>query len=543
MKLSSEGWLECPKHKLYYSLAVLKPQLPESFPTARACAVCAVGGDEVSNLAELAEGKVLKLDCGDSLCLAHTMEMLVKGKRDCLACGLLHSLPISDFPLVSCWKCGKNKAICAFSPISCPASTVRAHYLCQDCLSSSLLQSSCDQCHRLYSDSERQYAQKSLCCQVCDQPPAQLFTFKGKLCDCVICFHCAQNYTLETLNILHCPGKKAGCRYSESLVRTLSQSLRCVDFEQLMREEGENCEDNLKSYEIERSNWKKGRSTCAFCYDPLIRQRDTKEIGIFEVSCIGLCGHNYHKECLADYLEDELLRIVDNRLPEYPKCPNPCGTDIDGNLIGGRLPLVTSETSDKFNRHQAEMTFRLFKCNCSTDIIEIPKDDKFVVCSKGTWHCVTCKGLGTAATHNDRDCLFYMQERKLNEYLSILCPDCKCVDCQVSQCPNCLEPAIKSGCDTFTCKNCGKSYCFSCSVLTSTIVAHKGKDEEMNLWHRPQCSHYKRLSEEEVRAKLEREEMKPECPQCLKLGRRCEPPANLRTKHRFSLEEWRVQQG
>lgn len=81
-------------------------------------------------------------------------------------------------------------------------------------------------------------------------------------------------------------------------------------------------------------------------------------------------------------------------------------------------------------------------------------------------------------------------------------------------------------------------YCFRCSVLLKTIDAHKSGDGK-SLWHRPQCFLYPpNMSEAEVNEKVAQEEKKPECPECIKLGRRCDPPKNLLIPHRFSLEEW-----
>lgn len=544
-KSSSDGWRLCPKHQNYHSLTDLKPQLPASFPVSGVCAVCRVSGTEVATPAELSDGRLLKLDCGDCLCRFHAEQMMIDGESGCLACGLLHCLRISAFPLTNCWKCGKAKTLAAFSPIVCPASSTNAHRLCEECLSSCVLPPSCSLCHRPYSASDRQHYQESLSCVVCQQPSGALFAEKAKSCDCVVCCPCAHNYVLQTLDILRCPGRKETCQYSENLVSTLSQSVRCLDFELLLRKEGEKCADDLRSYEIERSNWKRYRAKCSICDDWLIIQGHPQKIGLFEVRSVGLCGHRYHKDCLAEYLEEELTSIIKNKKMEYPKCPDRCGIDVDGNLIGSSFALVKPETSDAFSVYQAGLQFFLFQCSCQGDPYEIPKDAKFVHCPKGTEHCVTCKEPGSAATHNSRDCLFHMKERlRVDFFSSVICPKCEnqgCIECPVGQCPHCLLPTEKVACDQVVCKECGMGFCFCCSMLQSVINAHRSEDKK-SLWHRPQCLHYPKLSDEEVKERLEREKMNPQCPQCLKLGRRCDPPVNLRMPHHFSLEEWRLQQ-
>ena len=543
------GMIYCPKHQIYHRPELLKPQIPASFPVPGVCAVCKTVGVQVDSLEQLqySGGDIIKLDCGDGLCSVCAERMLLERKRECSACGQRHSLSISSFPPMSCWRCEQVKPFFQFSSLSCPTSgSFSPHRLCQVCASSCLLPNSCRLCNQPYPGSERQKYVHNVVCSVCHQrkQTAEWFGIGARGCDCAVCFQCANNYRLETMDILGCPGGLGRCRYNQTLVRTLSQSLRLANIEQFTQMQGK-CVDDLKSYELERRNWKKSKTCCPICTFPLSYQDDPQKVALFEVRTIGLCEHTYHKVCLTDYLQDELSSIVEQGKREYPKCPNPCGTDIDGNLISGRFPLVSVEISDKFNVYQAGVQCRLFQCACIDLPVEIPYDAKFVICPEGKEHCVGCKGLGNKDNHNPRNCQYNMKERVRVEFYSIACPKCEdkekkgCIDCPVSQCPNCLEPCTKGGCDKVTCPfpTCRMDFCFRCSVLYKIIDAHK--EGNGGLWHRPSCSQYpSNLSQEEINAKIAREEKKPECPECIKLGRRCDPPKDLLIPHRFSLEEW-----
>jgi hypothetical protein len=67
-------------------------------------------------------------------------------------------------------------------------------------------------------------------------------------------------------------------------------------------------------------------------------------------------------------------------------------------------------------------------------------------------------------------------------------------------------------------------FCFSCSCLRTPAVKH------CTAWHRPECKFYSPDGVDE-------EKMQKDCPECQRLGRRCDPPKSLRVPCRFDEDE------
>jgi len=97
----------------------------------------------------------------------------------------------------------------------------------------------------------------------------------------------------------------------------------------------------------------------------------------------------------------------------------------------------------------------------------------------------------------------------------------------VAQCPTCQMPYMKhESCEHIRCTTpgCG-DFCFKCSCLRAPIIEH------WCTWHRPSCQHY-------FYAETDSEPMRAKCPECTRLGRRCDPPKNLKIRCRFDIDEY-----
>jgi len=96
-----------------------------------------------------------------------------------------------------------------------------------------------------------------------------------------------------------------------------------------------------------------------------------------------------------------------------------------------------------------------------------------------------------------------------------------------AQCPTCKIPYLKDDhCEHIVCGTPGcPDWNFCCSSLRQPCLVHSFH------WHRPDCKYVgtEDISEEPMRQK---------CPECVKLGRRCDPPARLKVPRRFDFDEY-----
>jgi hypothetical protein len=97
----------------------------------------------------------------------------------------------------------------------------------------------------------------------------------------------------------------------------------------------------------------------------------------------------------------------------------------------------------------------------------------------------------------------------------------------IAQCPTCKVPFLKDDhCEHITCVTPGcPDWNFCCSSLRQPCLSHSTH------WHRPDCKH---VGTEDISG----EPMKQDCSECVKLGRRCDPPLQLKVPRRFDFDEY-----
>ena len=229
------------------------------------------------------------------------------------------------------------------------------------------------------------------------------------------------------------------------------------------------------------------------------------------------CGCQYDKPCLVAHCDQAASAPVISCV----SCQSP-------------IPLKVLEaimTPDKLQIYQATHIVQRgnlkFGCpNCGEKSAGM---ESLEIGEKAKIHCEKCgiefcaiTGTMWEEPHDLERCRFDFIQLAISE----LCQNFP--EEMVSQCPECRNIAVREVSETSTklrCPHCGVWFCCLCSALHEPIAQHN------LMWHRPNCERYEamRHPEDEVEKKG--------CPMCVKLGRRCDPPARLTRERRFDFGE------
>jgi len=224
------------------------------------------------------------------------------------------------------------------------------------------------------------------------------------------------------------------------------------------------------------------------------------------------CKHVFHKECIQDYVVNTL---ESGRFSKELNCPKQNCMGIVGNFQS----LVSAEQWDMYNQRLLETRYKIIQCPNSSclESFAIDGEPKHVTCPNARCNlafCLQCKELPHEGSCSRSNILNRIREMEATGD-------------KVSQCPGCKLPYIKDEhCQHVKCMNtdCGVEFCFTCSCLRKPTTAH------CNAWHRPDCAWYRAVGVEE-------EKKRKDCPECERLGRRCDPPKQLRVPCRFDEDE------
>jgi len=121
--------------------------------------------------------------------------------------------------------------------------------------------------------------------------------------------------------------------------------------------------------------------------------------------------------------------------------------------------------------------------------------------------------------HDTSICEFQTRQRQIEELERIIrpnevinAPPAKCPSSELRKLSLCNAPlAVPSG----------------TSAAPHSCWAHNAN------WHRPDCKRW-------VDVKISLERMRQECPECVRLGRRCDPPPQLIVQRRFDIDQYLV---
>jgi len=235
------------------------------------------------------------------------------------------------------------------------------------------------------------------------------------------------------------------------------------------------------------------------------------------------CGHNFHLQCLKDHAENYIAT-------DYRKgitCPDPrCGKDINGGTIEHHL--LSSKDYNKYSEKLVRIIANVTQCpQCKMEFEYVKANEvdvEAVRCQNcGYSFCSECKG-EFQANHDAKIC----RHANLMGIIAGLEAGVEGDAAHlVAQCPACQTPYMKDDkCDHVQCVKPGcVAFCFKCSCLRAPTLEHH------NMWHRPQCPHYRKVDNDD-------ETQRPKCPECTRLGRKCDPPQDLKTPCRFDIDEY-----
>ena len=472
------------------------------------------------------QDSVQQLECGDFLCISCREVAVWSKTSECPVCERVVDLHREDFDTgkVQCVSCKVTDSISAlFTPVKCAD-----HRSCRKCVSRLLHTEKCAHCSRDYSVEEQKEIERyrNWRCVKCDEilSAYDIWAKDKRTCECIVCESCIAIHLSATFNIRSCPGATKPCGYTESLSLTLYQLLEFQSEEEQLCEEFNEYLTALKSRKFYK---------CKIC-DDLIKIKQT-------IVCAGICGHVFHRKCLASFIRSTIRNIVDNEKSEMLKCPmRGCIHEIDSQHLTGALALVKQKHLDKYDEYAAmnilSIPFICSRCNVQ-NLIEPDDLGAHFHCPCDFDQCVECKGQWFDG-HDKNACLFQTYENLIKTQFSICakCDNKGCDQCVISQCPACKQPALKTpGCSHVTCNkpHCDTDFCFSCACLYLPTTVH-GK-----AWHRPQCPDFiKDKSEAEIQALVAEQQMSDKCKECVRLGHLCPRPKNLTKPPRFALAEY-----
>ena len=528
-KLIETEMIHCPIHNQIVAAEELQPHLPpQTLSNANRyfkhskCSKCGLKAKRRDfPIKRKATPLIYVLDCGDHVCVT-CLETAARFKTgECPTCSTLVNMHESELAAQEaiCTRCKKRKPIGSdFSSVKC-----KDHRSCTACLSVVRDASKCPTCDRVLNADETYIVQKgvNLECHQCKRKCSSqdLWSSAGP-CDCVLCRDCGVKITQKKLNIVACPLCLKG-QYDPRQVLERYHIALSSGFAEL-----EEVPEVLKILEDRKLHTK-----CKICYDniPDLLSRATSS---------KTCPHLFHRECLGQALENQIEEIRVRQLKRKLRCPvQNCPLEVDTEFLSGRYSIISIEFYNKYQEYEIMLEELEFTCKECKNQGFIPADQRNFQCPCGYNQCVKCHGLWSN-THNDRVCEYYLIQA-LTQAVVGPCAKCEgkgCDHCTVAQCPGCKYPYLKDDhCDHVKCQRpeCGVEFCFRCACLRKPTLEHS------NQWHRQQCQWYPNDNKEEVNKKVIADEKQMKgCPECTRLGRRCDPPPNLQQPRLFSLEEF-----
>lgn len=344
----------------------------------------------------------------------------------------------------------------------------------------------------------------------------------------------------KSMDIMTCPGCQGRQIGQKILLRSYFDVLNRVQNTEFEEFEG---------YQKAADERNKNFETCQICYEPLLSEL-TKVY-------VGRCLHTFHTQCLADTVNEAVKNIlVRNLVNTTVKCPRQsCREEVSAVYLTGHRALIPQELYDRLQEHAIRQTHREFICSQCNQKDFIEKELEHFACAHcHSDLCVTCYGQWEVG-HNAKMCEFNRIERIIRERF-VETKDCQvcngtginpgqapdvpkrdsCSNCTYSQCPGCKLPYLKDNhCDHVICMNpdCKAVFCFPCACLRIPTIEH------CNSYHRRQCPHFPPgETPAQTQKILKGEKMKDKCPECKRLGRRCDPPPDLARIRRFALTEY-----
>ena len=385
-----------------------------------------------------------------------------------------------------------------FTPVRCSD-----HIFCIKCLEQIMKQPEprCPQDHRRFAQFEMEAAQKQF------QRQCGLFCgrFLGSSealpldCDCCYCEKCAlyevKKRAQAMVGIWQC--FICNTPFPKPLLDKYTEILKQADF----------LNYTLKVTIKGLGNYK--AAVCAIC---------TSYIGK-EQNVTLQCNHSFHKKCITDQAEAHTDAVVKGEI----QCGQ-CKAPIDGNIL---QLLMKPQLFNKYVTKLIEAQNKMVYCpSCNTgyiaDLLMLQQQAPLGCQTCGFQFCALCQSQW-GNTHDIKRCGFEDRQKQILELGQAMTGPADVI----AQCPTCKIPFLKDDhCEHIVCATAGcPDWNFCCSSLRQPCLAHSTH------WHRPDCKH---AGTEDISA----EPMKQNCPECVKLGKRCEPPPQLKVPRRFDFDEY-----
>ena len=430
--------------------------------------------------------------CGCRLCAYCEAEALQLKNFVCL-CG--YGFDQSTIQTVNtmnetCKQCNQTKnLIKGFTSIRCSD-----HIFCLKCLEELMKKPEprCPQDHRHFAQYEIETAKgmfKRQCGLFCGRTLGSSEALPLD-CDCCYCESCALYEIKRRITNFEAIDKCFSCG------RDFPNALK-DRYMQLVKVEGF-MQYTLKFTIGQLANYQ--APNCVFCFTAIGRDQNITLT----------CGHSFHKGCLSDQASS-----VANIELQCGQCKQP----MAGHII---QQVMTVKQFDQYNMKLISARKGTVYCpNCGTQHYS-EEGMMQVGCQICNFQfCAMCLGQW-GITHDTQRCKFESLQKRIAEIAPAMGPEDV-----IAQCPTCKTPYLKDKeCEHVKCPPPGcPDWCFLCSALRPPIMAHG------NHWHRPEC---KFVGTEDIST----EPMKQDCPECMKLGRRCDPPPLLKVSRRFDFDEY-----
>jgi len=391
-----------------------------------------------------------------------------------------------------CAQCGEAKSLLDhFTHSIC-----RNHgQLCRDCLCKSVEAGRCSVCHRVFTDMEKRELQvyfEKICDLGCGRLIAKSQAVK-LTCRCYYCLDCAKEQAKRMLKSQIC------VRCDKPTLSPEVLSMFALDFQ-------------VQEFAIQTSIRDANRKAtdCPLCLN---------RIGLRYEFPLG-CGHLFHRVCFQEYLTNYADQVIRGPV----QCPmRGCGWEIEGNVLN---EMMSDGSFHKYSQALAEMAFPIrtcLKCGAKFEFQEVPGSSRILCPDCHISFCSVC-GDSWVPGHDPKLCRFTEIQHQIRALETQKGPSHR-----VAQCPGCQTPYQKDEkCQRVVCVHpeCRLEWCFECSAPQKPILAHH------NQWHRPSCRFYVLVKG------LKKEQFSSKCPSCKALGRRCDPPSDLKVPRRFSLSEY-----
>ena len=438
--------------------------------------------------------------CGCRLCAYCEAEMLRLGNPVCL-CGNYFSQYSTDMVRSmdqTCIQCNQTRNLMAgFTSVRCSD-----HAFCIKCLSVIMKQAEprCPQDHRRFAQYEIDDAKKMFkrtCGLFCGRKldSSEVLALD---CDCHYCEKCALSVVKQRImanqGIYQC--FVCGKAFPNVLIDKYTELVKNADF---------------LNYTLKVTIGRLGNYKATIC--PVCTFYIGKDQNITLT-----CNHAFHKDCIRDQAEAHADAVVKTEV----LCAV-CRDPIDGNIL---QQLMKPATFHQYNVKLIEAKMKMVYCpichtghNADTAMLLQEAPVGCQVCH--FQFCALCGGQW-GLTHDTKRCKFEELKKQIAELEVAMGPNNV-----ISQCPTCKIPFLKDdSCEHMKCGTPGcPDWCFVCSAIRPPILQHG------NHWHRPDCRF---VGTEDISGYP----MLQACQECMKLGRRCDPPPQLKVPRRFDFDEY-----